>query len=584
MPAVVDKKGKITIRPEQILVIGVEPGDPERPRRNAADLFWLSGEKVVTIPWHLLDQAFVYAVDGPSLEKLMTDACRQGYMILEGNRSDRRGVTSFSVGIGAWGYRGQVKVKLLSSWAFEANIDRPMGEEVARLQTALRAACARLNEEKTPFRATGVAYVAALYRRLHLEPTEEMAEPLPRAVDRLCRYAHVGGPIQHVRTSLEPWVSIDRVRAFGTAMMAPLPCGKPIPVPVRKNGLERWKANDLMSRVGFADATVRVDNNRHLVPLLPLMKPSEVLQKNEVLYPCGRFRGTWALSELAWLEESGLGRVEALHEVYVFEARPVLRPIVAKIRSLEPDLSALGLKAKRLEHVLYGWCSGRATMHRFASAHGGEGMTVSDLVAPHVLRRLGPDVVLSKMRSSKGGHPLYQVRGTLTGKAPPGTMDRPDRSAWITASNRIEIGRVLRKLDPILSSREPGDYVGRVYVDGIDLQARLDQIPEIEGCTVKDHGTRMHIYRSGAVWGWREDGTTTWTLTGERALPKNATENDLRALLEHDPERSRGPFAGGRYWPKPETGDDSRMGAGVLSRPLVLDEEMIQALGFTMPP
>jgi hypothetical protein len=583
MAATRDSQGKVTLRPEQILVAGRHLPDDDTLRRNASDVFWFGGEKTITIPWHLLGRAIVYATDTETVERLMVDACRQGYMILNGSRNERRGVTGYTVGIGAWGHRGKVEVKAASVWAMEPEEDEPGDVAAARIQKGLRDTCTRLNEEKCPFRATGVGYVASLYRRMHLEPTEDFAEPLPREVEAICRHAHVGGPILQVRSSLSPWVSIDRDRAFGTAMMEPLPCGKPTRVPLRKNGLERWNPRDLMARTGFAEATVQIEAGP-AVSLLPLLRPHPILGKNMAIYPTGTLRGVWALSELAFLEQHGQGYVTAIHQAFTFDSRPVLRPIIQKLRKIEKELKSYGIQAKRLEHMLYGWCSRRNSMHRFASSHGGEGTTVSDLVAPHMLRRLGPDVTLSRMRfqGKIPGHPLYQVKGSLTGRPPPGTMDRPDRSAWITASNRIAIAKILQTLDPILSERRPGDYVGRIYVDGIDIQASPDQIPKLDGCSIRDHGTRMHIYRAGTVWAERADSSNWHDATG-MSIPRNCTENDLRAILAHDTDPSGGPFAGGRVWLPSESGNDPRWEPDMVSSPLHLDEEMISALGFTMP-
>ncbi len=144
-------------------------------------------------------------------------------------------------------------------------------------------------------------------------------------------------------------------------------------------------------------------------------------------------------------------------------------------------------------------------------------------------------------------HPVMRLTGQLSAQSEWGTMDRPDRSAWITATNRVAVLHLIEDLDAALGVDRSGSYVGRIYVDGIAIEATPDQVPEMPGSEVRRHGPSMHIYRSGAVVARLTDGSVE--VEGAGLVPAGSTEKELLAALQHMPDPDGGPFAGGRFWP-----------------------------------
>jgi hypothetical protein len=558
---------KILIRPEQIYVIARD-----------GEGFVIGGDFHRTIPWASLARCYVYALVEGDLMTLLQDAVDQDHMILGGSHTDRRGLRGFKVGIGAWGYRGSVECRTVDAWCIEPNEGVDPVEETGRLQKLLRRTCLRINSEQTPFRGSALRWLGALYRRLNNEP-DGLPEPMPVSANLFSRKAHVGGPIVHSRTSLEPFVRIDRDRAYGNAMLDDLPCGIPVEIPLKGDGMKRWRPRDLQSMVGIAEATVFVEPGP-LVPLLPIMRWHPLTRRTRTIYPTGQLRGTWCLHELVYLEQSGRGRVEQLHKVYTFEPRPVFAPIIRYIRRIEPHLP---VQVKRLEHMLYGSCARTLSMRRFATGYDGGLPLLGDVIEPHIMRRLGPDATIRSYPLagvSNASHRLYQVQGKVTGMAPKGQMDRPDRSAWITATNRIEMSKLIDQLDGVLKPGRSGEYVGRVYVDGLDIEATPDQLPELEGASIRKHGPNIRIYRSGAFAANCHDGSRSIEAAGTQ-LPNDCTEDDLVKALKRGLDLTdTGPFAGGRSWPRVKGHDDPRMLPHQQSEPLHLDLEMVQMLGF----
>ncbi len=158
-------------------------------------------------------------------------------------------------------------------------------------------------------------------------------------------------------------------------------------------------------------------------------------------------------------------------------------------------------------------------------------------------------------------------------------MDRPDRAAWITSANRIAISRLVDQLDATLSPARSGAYVGRVYVDGVDLEADLDDLNEIvaDGIEVRRHGASMRIFRSGAIVAQTPEGDQ---IEGAGLVPAGSSEHDLMAALEHAPDTDGGPFAGGRIWRAVRGFRDPRMAPGSISEPPEVDGEITAAMGF----
>lgn len=540
-----------------------------------------NGSRIDSMPWHQLGRCFVYTLEEADLVLLLADAASRQYMILDGASSLRRGLRGFSVALGAWGWKGKVQCRTIDSWCIEVT-EGSKAERVAQSQNILRELCRALNSEQTTFRATALKWISSLYNRLGKprEPGDGLPPPLPPDVAMLCRMAHIGGPIVHARTSIAPYVSIDRRRAYGEAMLEELPSGSPVELDENRRSLSRWTPTALMRTVGIAEATVYVEMGP-MVPLLPIMRLNAQFYRSSTMYPTGRIRGAWTLRELAYLEQSGRGRVEEFHRIFVFEKALPFASMIRYLRKIEPHIE--GVKVKRLEHMMYGRCARSLSMSRLASSRSDIRPIPSDLVDSRTLERLTTRVQI-KRYGLKGyktpSLPLYELRGTLSEEAQPGTMDRPDRSAWITSHNRVEMCRLIDRLDSSMGASRSGEYIGRVYVDGIDIQAVPSQLPDLPGAVVKGYGSSMRIYRAGIYVANDSSGNTVME-DGGLLHGLGGTVRDLETTLNGRPDPDGGPLAGGRRWPRIEDVDDSRMEPDVVSEPLHIDLEVVKGLGFS---
>lgn len=559
------------IQPEQLYVVGVFDGK-----------FVLSDSTYDQMPWHLLQRSFVYALSEDHLQFLLIDAATRGYMILDGAKSVHRGLRGFHVGIGPWGCAGKVECRTIDAWCLNEISHLTGGELVAAYQMELREVCRQINAEETTFRASALKWLSSLYHRLGRpsEPSGSFPPPLPPDVAKMARAAHIGGPIVHARSSLTPFVSLDRKRAYGEALLGDLPCGDPTEIDLGYRPLSRWGPKALMRAIGLAEATVQVEMGP-LVPLLPVMQTSEEhVTRNKTLYPTGTMKGTWTLAELAYLEQSGRGHVEHMHRVVVFERGQPFRPIVRYLRKIEKRMPAVLFK--RLEHMLYGKCARSLSVSRFSSARTDVRPMPSDILDAKTVERLTTRVQMHRYGLPSGHHaalPMYEVRGVLSEQAQQGTMDRPDRSAWITSSNRIEMCKILDILDEHLKPEQKGGYVGRIYVDGLDIEASPDQIPDIEGVTMKAHGPHMHLYRAGVHFAELSDGNTVLSTAG--LINEGGSREDLERSLAMTPDPDGGPFAGGRSWKHLPGVEDPRMHPKQTSYPLHLDLAVLKAVGLS---
>lgn len=564
---------EIEVRSEQIYVVEEVEGS-----------FLMGGVSQREIPWALLGGAFLYALDERVLERLLSEAARSGFLILDGAYSERRGLRGFVVALGAWGWKGRVECRTLDAWALRLEDLPPRDSDapglVAEAQRVIRSVCSFLNEQIVTFRPTALRWLTALYTRMGRdnEPGGVRPPPLPASVAMLCRQAHVGGPIVHVRTTLEPYVSLDRKRAYGEELQEELPSGSPVEQDVGHDGLSRWRPSGWMRALGVAEATIRVHPGP-FVPLLPIMRWHYQFHQAKTLYPTGCLRGAWTLSELAYLERSGRGEVERMHRVVTFERARPFASMVRYIRRLEVGMK--GIHVKRLEHMLYGSCASGLSVQRFCSARRGVHPLPSEIVDNRLLERLSTNVEVCPLSidSAEGSRfPLYQVRGKLSEEAPFGMMDRPDRSACVTAGNRIVLSELIDRLDTVLGASRSGSYVGRVYVDGVDLEVRKEDLPDLPGFEIKDHGSRMRIYRAGV---YVSQSDLRGTVVEDGGLSSGASsESDLERALEHLPDSDGGPFAGGRVW-HPACGvNDPRKLSNRCSEPMHLDLDMVRHLGF----
>lgn len=567
----------MAIYPEQIYCIGVFD--------NA---FYLSGKTYDTLPWHHLAKTVCYCLDEDDMHAVLVDAVTHGYQILEGARSDRRGLRGFKVGVGPWGCAGSAEVLTVDAWCLQLDTDATDGELVAAHQDALRRLCRRLNAEEATFRSSALRWLGAIYYRMGrlAEPGSCLPPPLPRDVAKMTRAAHIGGPIVHARSTLEPFVSIDRHRAYGEVLRKDLPCGEPTEIDLTMRPLHRWHSSKLRRLIGFAEATVKVFPGP-MVPLLPVLQAGPAgFDRTKTLYPTGTLRGTWSIAELAFVEETNRGEIEDLHRVVIFESARPFEPMIFYLRDIEKDIPYV--KMKRLEHMLYGSCARNLHVTRFASvAHSRDPMP-TDILDNSTIERLTTRVEMRpfglrrkrdrKARRSPPRFPLYEVNADLT-EGGHGTMDRPDRSAWVTSMNRIEICRLIDTLDEALQPERSGDYIGRIFVDGIDIEARPEDIPKLRGASIRGHGPKMHILRAGAVIADLADGTTEMSATGIE-LDANATRDDFvrQILMAADPDG--GPLAGGRHWEDVPGVDDPRTAENQISHPLHFDIHLLEALGM----
>lgn len=559
---------KVMVLPEQLYVVAKVDGR-----------FLLGGALYEKVPWHLLSRSHLYCLTDADLKALLIDASGRGHMILDGASSERRGLRGFAVAIGPWGCRGRVECRTIDAWSL-LEVVGDVCHQVETMQEHLRDLCRLLNGEATTFRPTAIRWLGSLYSRLGLplEPGDGFPPPLKPDVAMLCRRAHVGGPIVHVRTELAPFVSLDRDRAYGEALLDFLPSGECSEVDLGYHSLSRWSSTALMRAMGVADATVEVKMGP-VVPLLPIMRWHHEGANTKTLYPTGVLRGCWTLQELAYLEQSGRGEVHQLHRVVVFEKAKPFSSIVRYLRRLEDQMT--GIKVKRLEHILYGQCARALNMTRFASVQDYVRPMAADIVDSRTLERLTSRVELRR-HTVKGADPtlpMYEVRGRLSAQAAYGTMDRPDRSAWITSTNRIEMCRLMDVLDDALGAQRSGSYVGRIYVDGMDIEASVGQIPAIPGVSIRRHGPSMRLYRAGVHVAELADGTTVIEDAG--LLGGSGTVRDLEVTLPRTVDPDGGPLAGGRHWQEVEGYEDPRMAPGQVSQPLHLDLNVVDMLGFS---
>jgi len=577
---------RVAIRPEQIEVVARVPGS-----------FLFAGARWTSVPWNILGGMCLYALREEDLVALMADAAQGGWVVLSGSVSERRGLRGFEVGLGAWGSRGKVECRPIQAWGLEPPVrqrgpdgalelleEDVIAEAVVDAQVKLRGACGALNEEEVPFRASAYRWLGTVYDLVSapLEP-DGKASTLPADVASLCRKAHVGGPVVHSRTTLAPWVSLDRDRAYGVAMLEPMPCGAPGEVPLGGLGLERWRPRDLMRACGIVDATVRIDAGP-FVPLLPLHAAGPRYDRARTIYPTGSFRGAWTAMELAALEEMGAGRVERIHRMVTFQARPVLEPSIRYLRRME---GVLPCPTKRLEHLLYGKCARGLGLTRIASAPSTRACLPRDLLDDRTLRRLdGRVVVRSHGLAGDDGkrlefvHPLWAVSGRMSPAVERGTMDRPDRSAFVTSHNRVAMARLVRVLDEALKPARSGAFVGRIYVDGIDIEARPEDVPSVPGVSMRGHGETLQIYRAAMYAG--RDARNRRFVEGGSVLPQARDEAALVAALRATPEAIGGPFAEGRLWRSVGDGTDPRFLSDERSEPLHVDADLVAQLGFSL--
>lgn len=539
-------------------------------------------DRVETIPWHHLRGCHLYAIDEDALSAMLFDAAIHGHQIRDGSISDRRGMGGFEVCLGAHGIDGFVSCRKIDSWAIEVDdVTRLPEDPVLRpghLQEQLRGLCDRLNEEDVGFRPTGISFLRGLYERYGrpLEPSETFPPPLHEECSTLCRRAHVGGPVLHVRTSLAPYVRVDRQRAYGEAMLLEVPSGSPV---LTEDAMKKWTPHKLMRMAGIAEATVVVKDGP-VVPLLPVLRWNAAFDRSRSIHPTGTFRGAFVLEELAYLEQTGRGHVTEFHKVYVFEKSKALAPVIKWLRKLEDSLEHLVL-VKRLEHMLYGTQSRSLTFRRFGSVPSYREPVLQDILDSRTLERVRSRVSMYRMPvKSDPMLPIYEIRGTYSMSAPHGTLDRPDRSAHVTARNRIEVCKLILLLDERLKATRSGEYVGRTQVDGLDIEGTREQIGLLpEGWQIREEGKKIDIHRSNVHVATSYGGVELVEDGG--LLRKEApSRKRLMQILAFTADPDGGPLASGRYWPSVEGEEDPRLLVDQRSEPIDFAPGAFDGLGF----
>jgi len=175
-------------------------------------------------------------------------------------------------------------------------------------------------------------------------------------------------------------------------------------------------------------------------------------------------------------------------------------------------------------------------------------------------------------------HPVFLLTANLSSVAEIGTMDRPDRSAWVTAGNRVQVSKIVDEVDRRLGVKRSGSHVGRIYVDGLIVEATPEQVAGIDGVSVRNHGPAVRIFRAGSVSGTCYDGKPF--VEGAGLVAHGSTELDLVEALRNAPDLDAGPFAAGRIWTQECDGEDPRMEPGRWSEPMCVDLSLMKSLGF----
>lgn len=277
----------------------------------------------------------------------------------------------------------------------------------------------------------------------------------PFVVQLPCRWramAHAafhGGPIAVLRGGAENASQIDVRRAYLDALYSPVPVLGTTPGG-RTGGyrvIEGAGWDQLRKRDGFVDLTVRVHSDPEGLPPLPIAAPEGVI------YPNGRLRGCWVISQVREAEERGQVTVETVHQHAI--ARE-MRPLFAEVADF---FAGLPDKLAKISYQRY-WA-------RWGNPGGWSG-TFSETP------RVGEV-------PSNGLWWRYDGVTLLDPNAP--RTYRPDIAAFIAALNHRRVMRVLAE------DLRPGS-VAAVHVDAI--------------WTTDLEGAKRVCERAKGIGGWRE--------------------------------------------------------------------------------
>jgi hypothetical protein len=195
----------------------------------------------------------------------------------------------------------------------------------------------------------------AITRSVH-EPGCDKGSECPGCAHAFVRKAYKGGRVEPFRMSWraggvrKKLYYYDINSSYSAAMLFPMPAGPlivhegtpPRPMKFYFDAVRRGQF------VAFAEVTVRVPETCALPPL-PYHEPG-----GKLIFPVGRFRGVWDLSELALLDEVG-GEILAVRRLYLYPADHLFAEFVGALYPLRKGKDAgLAKLVKLLLNALYG--------------------------------------------------------------------------------------------------------------------------------------------------------------------------------------------------------------------------------------
>lgn len=211
--------------------------------------------------------------------------------------------------------------------------------------------------------STALATYRAAYQDIALPPGGEKS-------DRLARAGYYGGRCEVFRKHFEGSMA-RQLNYFDVNSMYPDAMRKPMPFTVSK------KETDC----GFLDCTVSVPEQH--IPVLPFRA------KGKLLFPIGRFRGTFSTVELELAQKHG-AKIEKVHEKIYYKTRILFGDFVDKLYWLRnkdnPNFEEATAKiAKLILNSLYG---------KFGSSVQREQIhvrpTIRDIASRHMVPMLSP--------------------------------------------------------------------------------------------------------------------------------------------------------------------------------------------------
>lgn len=335
------------------------------------------------------------------------------------------------------------RVAMAESWGVHRRDPDTVDREVRELRMLAEAAGMR-----TKASAASTALTAYL-DRWDGDLDHPLVCQLPCRWRAMAHAAFHGGPIAVLRGGADNAVQIDVRRAYLDALYAPIPVLGTTPSG-RAGGyrvIENATWDQIRTRDGFVDATVRVHTPAEGLPPLPISAPEGIVYAN------GRLRGCWVIAQVREAEERGQVTVETVHQNAI--ARE-MRPLFAEVADF---FTGLPDKLAKISYQRY-WA-------RWGNPGGWTG-TFSETP------RVGEV-------PSNGLWWRYDGVTLLDPNAP--RTYRPDIAAFIAALNH-------RRVMKVLANDLAPASIAAVHVDAI--------------WTTDLEGARQVCARSTGIGGWRE--------------------------------------------------------------------------------